>query len=90
MLMDLNLYHSEFEQPFLEKTRAFYAQDGDRSLETMDMSDYLGHVANRIHQESILRVKFYFDKSTKPVLQTIVEEELLTKRVEYILDKSRF
>ncbi|KAI8881581.1 Cullin-domain-containing protein, partial [Backusella circina FSU 941] len=88
MLMDLNLYHSEFEQAFLEKTRSFYAQEGDHLLETMDMSDYLGYVANRIHQESILRVKFYFDKSTKPALQTIVEEELLTKRVEYILDKS--
>lgn len=89
MLMDLDLYHSAFEQHLLTHTRHFYDQEGDRLLESIDIFDYLGHVSTRVHQESILRVKSYFDKSTKSYLQSIVEKELLTKRVENILAKCK-
>ncbi|EIE88987.1 hypothetical protein RO3G_13698 [Rhizopus delemar RA 99-880] len=87
MLLDLNLYHNEFEPSFLKETRAFYGAEGDHLIETIPMGDYLDHVSTRVHQESSLRVKRYFDKSTKAPLQAIVEEELLTKRVTTILDK---
>ncbi|CEP12648.1 hypothetical protein [Parasitella parasitica] len=87
MLMDLSLYHSSFEQQFLRQTQQFYSQEGDRLMETINVFDYLEHVATRVHQESILRVKNYFDKSTKGRLQSIVERELLTKRVDNILGK---
>ncbi|KAF1802692.1 Cullin, partial [Mucor lusitanicus] len=87
MLMDLNLYHSAFEQQLLVQTQQFYDKEGDRLLESINIFDYLEHVSTRVHQESILRVKSYFDKSTKSQLQSIVERELLTKRVESILAK---
>lgn len=87
MLMDLNLYHASFEQQLLAVTRFFYDQEGDHLVETINIFDYLEHISTRVHQESILRVKSYFDKSTKSHLQNIVETELLTKRVEHILDK---
>lgn len=89
MLMDLNLYHSAFEQQLLIQTQQFYDQEGDRLLESINIFDYLEHVSTRVHQESILRVKSYFDKSTKSQLQSIVEKELLTKRVENILTKCK-
>ncbi|GAA5816112.1 hypothetical protein MFLAVUS_009635 [Mucor flavus] len=87
MLMDLELYHTSFEQQLLEETRVFYDQEGDRLVESINIFDYLQHISTRVHQESILRVKSYFDKSTKSHLQSIVETELLTKRVGHILDK---
>lgn len=87
MLMDLELYHTSFEQQLLAETRVFYDQEGDRLVESINIFDYLQHISTRVHQESILRVKSYFDKSTKSHLQSIVETELLTKRVEHILDK---
>ncbi|KAI8380560.1 Cullin [Choanephora cucurbitarum] len=87
MLMDLKLYHTLFEHQLLAQTRVFYEQEGDQLLNTMDVFDYLQHVSTRVHQESILRVKNYFDKSLKSSLQSIVENELLTKRVEIILTK---
>ena len=90
MLMDLNLYHSAFEQQLLIQTQQFYDQEGDRLLESINIFDYLEHVSTRVHQESILRVKSYFDKSTKSQLQSIVEKELLTKRVESILAKCTY
>jgi cullin-4 len=89
MLMDLNLYHSSFEQHLLVQTQQFYNEEGDRLLESINIFDYLEHVSTRVHQESILRVKSYFDKSTKSHLQSIVEKELLTKRVESILVKCK-
>ncbi|KAI8645755.1 Cullin family-domain-containing protein [Parasitella parasitica] len=87
MLMDLSLYHSSFEQQFLVQTQQFYSQEGDKLMKSINIFDYLEHVATRVHQESILRVKNYFDKSTKGRLQSIVEKELLTKRVESILSE---
>jgi cullin-4 len=89
MLMELDLYHSEFEHHLLTHTRNFYDQEGDRLLESINIFDYLEHVSTRVHQESILRIKSYFDKSTKSHLQSIVEKELLTKRVENILAKCK-
>ncbi|KAI8388291.1 Cullin [Radiomyces spectabilis] len=88
MFIDLSVYHLEFEEPFLEQTRKFYCAEGDKLVKEMHMSGYLDHVSMRVHQESTIRVKRYFDKSSKVALTTIVEEELLSKRVEYILDKS--
>lgn len=89
MLMDLNLYHSAFEQQLLAETRSFYSDEGDRLVESINIFDYLEHISTRVHQESILRVKSYFDKSSKSHLQSIVEKELLTKRVEQILNKCK-
>ncbi|KAI8066197.1 Cullin family-domain-containing protein [Gilbertella persicaria] len=87
MLMDLDLYHASFEQHLLIQTKAFYSEEGDQLLTTLDVFDYLQHASMRVHQESILRVKNYFDKSLKLSLQSIVEQELLTKRVQVILEK---
>ncbi|KAI7869720.1 cullin-4A [Spinellus fusiger] len=87
MLMDLSLYHSELEDCLLQETRLYYQTEGDRLLKTMPMSEYLEHCSKRVHQESSLRVKKYFNKSSKAALTTIVEEELLSKRVSSILDK---
>lgn len=89
MLLDLNVYQ-EFETCFLEETRQFYATEGNSLMQSMEMGEYLNHVSTRVHQESTVRVKRYFDKSTKAPLQAIVEEELLTKRVTQVLDKCKY
>jgi cullin-4 len=87
--MDLNLYSSEFEGRFFDQTRLFYKAEGDRLIEEMDMSAYLDYVAKRVHQESTLRMKHYFDKSSKAAITTIVEDQLLSDRIQVILDKSK-
>ncbi|KAL0073294.1 Cullin [Phycomyces blakesleeanus] len=88
MLIDLSLYHTVFEGRLLEESRRYYKAEGDRLIETMNMSAYLIHVSTRVHQESAIRVKRYFDKSSKSALTAAVEEELLSTRVNAILDKS--
>lgn len=89
MLIDLQVYHTDFEPRLLAETRKYYSDEGDRLVQEMDMSIYLQHAAHRLHQESVLHIKKYFDKSTKVPLNSIVEQELLTKRAEVILDKSK-
>lgn len=89
MLVDLSLYHTDFEPRLFEETRAYYDEEGSRLVREQDMSKYLEHIADRIHQESVIRLKKYFDKSSKAQLNAIVEQELLTKYVEFILDKSK-
>lgn len=89
MLMDLNLYRSVFETKFLEQTHQYYQNEGDRLVNEMNMSKYLEHVSDRIHQESVVRLKQYFDKSTKAALTAIVDECLLSIRVDTILNKCK-
>ncbi|KAI8070796.1 cullin 4A [Gongronella butleri] len=88
MLMDLELYESDFEPKFLDETRVYYKAEGDRLMNDMHMAGYLNHVATRVHQEATVRVKQYLDKQTKAPLTTIVEANLLVDRVPAILEKS--
>ncbi|KAI8975613.1 Cullin [Mycotypha africana] len=88
MLLDLNLYHSAFERFLLDETRQFYDKEGSHLIQTMNIFDYLDHVASRLHQESTIRIRSYLDKSTKSSIQSIVGNELLIRRVTTILEKS--
>ncbi|KAI8974998.1 Cullin family-domain-containing protein [Pilobolus umbonatus] len=87
MLIELNLYTSEFEQQFLEESRLFYMTEGDELIESIDMSAYLRHASTRIHECNIFLSRKFIDKSTKAPLESITREELLIKRMEHILDK---
>ena len=91
MLIDLKRYHKDFEPRLLEESKKYYDMEADRLIEEMDMSKYLKHVAYRIHQEvQHVNAKKLFDKSTKVPLGSIVEHQLLTKRIDTILDKCKF
>ena len=91
MLIDLKRYHKDFEPRLLEESRTYYDAEGDRLVQEMDMPKYLEHVAYRIHQEvQHVNTKKLFDKSTKVPLNSIVEHELLTKRVDFILNKCKY
>lgn len=89
MLLNLGLYHSDFEPELFAQTREFYDLEGNRLLDSINVFDYLDHVSTRVHQESILRVKSYLDTTSKSQLKSIVENELLTKRVEDILTRCK-
>ncbi|KAG2227353.1 hypothetical protein INT45_004308 [Circinella minor] len=88
MLIDLKRYHKDFEPRLLEESKKYYDMEADRLIQEMDMSKYLKHVAYRIHQEvQHVNTKKLFDKSTKVPLGSIVEHQLLTKRIDTILNK---
>lgn len=52
--------------------------------------DYLQHVEQRLKEEGVARITAYIDLSTKPKLIKLVENELLERHVDTILEKGIF
>lgn len=90
MIHELSFYHTDFEQPFLAASEQYYAEEGARLVEELDMSNYLEHVAHRLHEETYVRIEKYFHTSTRRAINAIVEKELFIKHIEFILDKGMF
>lgn len=90
MLLELSFYHTDFEQPFLDESERYYMEEGNRLVQELDMSRYLEHVAERLHEEATVRIKKYFDKATRRAINAIVERELIVKHMDLILDKGKF
>eukprot|EP00744_Colponema_vietnamica_P008519 GILI01012143.1.p1 GENE.GILI01012143.1~~GILI01012143.1.p1 ORF type:complete len:1008 (+),score=304.22 GILI01012143.1:274-3024(+) len=87
MLTSLALYSAGFEPPFLEATDKFYAAEGARLMQEIEVSEYLKHVENRLQQEQD-RVNNYLDRNTRRPLLLALERQLLAVHVSAILEKS--
>jgi len=87
IFIDLTLYHEEFEEPFLNRTQLFYRSEGEKLVHERDIVDYLQHVEQRLKEEGVARITAYIDLSTKPKLIKLVENELLERHVDTILEK---
>ncbi|CAH1757422.1 8739_t:CDS:10 [Entrophospora sp. SA101] len=86
MFIDLNIYHHGFENPFLEETRSYFMIEGQRLVSEFSIPQYLTHVSNRLSIESA-RAAEYLDKKTTDPLLKVIDEELIMKHVDTILDK---
>lgn len=86
MLLSLQLYHSDFETPFLLASERFYTAEGVSIAESSNVPDFLVHVDKRLHQEND-RVVHYLDASTKKQLITVVETKLLKPHVAMLLER---
>ncbi|CAJ0646551.1 12347_t:CDS:10 [Entrophospora sp. SA101] len=86
MFIDLNIYYHGFEIPFLEETRSYFMIEGQRLVSELSVPQYLSHVSNRLSIESA-RAAEYLDKKTMDPLLKAIDEELIMKHVDTILDK---
>ncbi|CAF1569984.1 unnamed protein product, partial [Didymodactylos carnosus] len=64
MLLDLQLYHKDFEVLFLQATGQLYYNEGRQLIQTLEINQYLKHVEKRLQEEN-LRLTHYIDHSTK-------------------------
>ncbi|CAF3377203.1 unnamed protein product [Rotaria sp. Silwood1] len=87
MLIDLRLYKKDFEPTFLQSTEELYHNEGRQLIQTLELSQYLSHVENRLNEEQ-LRVNNYIDQSTKVQLIHIVENNLITNHIKQMLSKN--
>ncbi|CAF3396164.1 unnamed protein product [Rotaria sp. Silwood1] len=87
MLIDLRLYKKDFEPIFLQSTEELYHNEGRQLIQTLELSQYLSHVENRLNEEQ-LRVNNYIDQSTKVQLIHIVENNLITNHIKQMLSKN--
>ena len=86
VLSTLGIYHSLFQQTFLEHSGTFYGEEGLRCMSHMTVPDYLAHVSKRLHEE-VDRVSTYLDPSSRQSLVHSVEEQLLGKHTKTIIEK---
>lgn len=83
---DSETYHQDFEVPFLKNTRHFYAAKAREWLAGDDTPAYLIKADESIQAED-LRVNAYLNESTRPLLLTAVEKELLRSHLHALLEK---
>ena len=86
MLLLLGLYSKHFEGEFLEETKSFYAKEGADKMRELSVLDYLVHCERRLEQEEE-KCKEFLDALTNSPLMKIVEDCLLKRHLDEILDK---
>jgi len=93
MLVEVNVvstdvYQEDFERDFLVETRNFYQQESQDFMSQNTVPDYLRKIEARIKQEEG-RADNYLDKSTKPKLRNVVQEELITKYAKRLVEDEK-
>ncbi|CAN0443092.1 unnamed protein product, partial [Ectocarpus sp. 12 AP-2014] len=86
MLSALQVYEELFEGRFLRETEEFYAAEGVRYMATADVPHFLQHVEERLQQEAD-RASLYLDSSTRKLLVTTAESQLLKPHTQALLER---
>jgi len=86
-LSHLDLYHILFESPLLSSTRRFFQLEAQSFLHSSSVPDYLLKIEMRIHEEE-RRSELYFHPSSKIKLKQIIQEELIVKHAERLINDS--
>eukprot|EP00696_Hemimastix_kukwesjijk_P010326 gnl/Hemi2/23020_TR7706_c0_g1_i2.p1 gnl/Hemi2/23020_TR7706_c0_g1~~gnl/Hemi2/23020_TR7706_c0_g1_i2.p1 ORF type:complete len:741 (+),score=278.60 gnl/Hemi2/23020_TR7706_c0_g1_i2:89-2311(+) len=83
MLFDLgpDVYRVEFEDPYLEASQVFYAQEGQEFISSCNCPDYMKKVESRINEE-IQRVDNYLDPTSKPKIKEVSEAKLIADHLD--------
>lgn len=86
MLAALNLYSTQFEPVFLDKTQLYYEKQGSYLVNSEKISSYILHIEKSLQEESE-RIIHYLEAETKAPLLEIVDTELIAKHSAIILEK---
>jgi cullin 3 len=93
MLVEVNVtstdvYQDEFERDFLTQTRTFYQTESQEFMAENTVPDYLKRIETRLRQEEA-RADQYLDKSSKPKLRAVVQEELISKYAKRLVEDEK-
>ncbi|VDO09138.1 unnamed protein product [Rodentolepis nana] len=82
----LDVYTEDFEQPFLQQTQEFYVAESEAFLaQNPSAILYINKVEQRIEEE-MARVYHYLDESTGPKLVKVLEQELISRHINTIVN----
>ena len=84
MLSDLQIYIKVFEGRFLKETEEFYAKEGQKLVEELEIPAYMVHVDKRLREEND-RIFHYLDSNTKWLLIHTVEKQMISDHLNAIL-----
>ncbi|OMJ91564.1 hypothetical protein SteCoe_5815 [Stentor coeruleus] len=82
---NLDLYHEEFENIFLEKTKEFYISKSQQWITSMSCPEYL-HAVNQAFANEERRLQEYLEPCTKDPLMKIVINELVANNARAVLE----
>ena len=82
----LDVYVADFEQSLLESTRSFYSRKSSTWIQDDSTPDYLVK-AEIVLEEEKQRVLNYFNLETEGKMLRVIEEEILVKRENELLEK---
>jgi len=93
------LYLTAFEKGYLDASRDFYREEGNKLIAQADAATYCRHTLNRIYQEQN-RCKSTLSETTTPKIVNVVEDELILNKirdliamesgVKHMVDNDRF
>lgn len=86
MFSTLEIYRESFEVPYIEDSRRFFTNEGNRIVENMDAAQFLAHVEHRLNQANDM-VASYLDVATKHPLIESIETCLLAPHAIHIVEK---
>lgn len=82
---DQKLYNTSFEQDFLNVSREFYREEGERLLRDSDAGGYCGQTWARLKEEQV-RCRSMLADSTMPKIEKVVEEELIKNKIQEVIE----
>ncbi len=86
MLASLGLYKPLFLKAYLEDTERYFAAEGIKKMEVLDVVGFLLHVESRLHQASEAIVQ-YLEPATRKPLVAAIEAKLLAPHVSALIEK---
>ena len=81
----INVYHADFEKPFLKETEAFYCNESQKYLSQNSCTEYLLKSEQRVAEESE-RVTHYLAASTEEKLSEILLKQLIANHAVALLN----
>jgi len=87
MLMDLgqNVYHEDFEKPFLVESADFYKLESQEYITSSDCPDYMKKAEQRLNEE-VARVGQYLDPSSEAKITAVVETEMVGRQLKTLVE----
>lgn len=83
---NLHIYIDNFEKPFLESTRQFYAAESAEYLSSHNVVDYLRKAEQRINEEES-RETLYLDEHSKKPLTDTLNDVLIVAHSQVMYDE---
>ncbi|KAL4402573.1 ubiquitin ligase (cullin) of SCF [Malassezia pachydermatis] len=84
--LNLDVYQSEFQQPFLQSTEAYYQAESQSFLASNSVTDYMKKAQTRLEEEEN-RVELYMHASSYDALMDVCRTELITNHAQTMWDR---
>ncbi|KAF2102110.1 cullin-3 [Rhizodiscina lignyota] len=79
------LYSTSFEQDFLNVSREFYRDEGEKLLRESDAGGYCERTMARLKEEQY-RCRTMLSDTTTPKIEKVVEEELIKNKIQEVIE----